>query len=163
MIVGYARVSTDGQTAGSAQQAALAAAGAEKTFSEKISGAVTDRKALARAIAALGAGDVLLVTRLDRLAQINQGPSQRPRCGRQGWRGVQVAGRYLGRHHHPTWAADADRAWWPCRVRTGVDQGQDRGRPQTSSSPRGEVWSEAQAQSPISAGKLWRGGRLVRP
>jgi DNA invertase Pin-like site-specific DNA recombinase len=38
-------------------------------FSEKVSGAVTDRKALARAIAALGAGDVLPVTRLDRLAR----------------------------------------------------------------------------------------------
>ena len=48
---------------------ALAAAGAERVFAEKVSGAVTDRKALARAIAALGAGDVLLVTRLDRLAR----------------------------------------------------------------------------------------------
>jgi DNA invertase Pin-like site-specific DNA recombinase len=55
MIVGYARVSTDGQTL-DAQQSALTAAGAEKTFSEKVSGAVTDRKALARAIAALGPG-----------------------------------------------------------------------------------------------------------
>jgi DNA invertase Pin-like site-specific DNA recombinase len=68
MIVGYARVSTDGQTL-DAQLSALTAAGAEKTFSEKVSGAVTDRKALARAIAALGPGDVLLVTRLDRLAR----------------------------------------------------------------------------------------------
>ena len=68
MIIGYARVSTDGQTL-DAQQSALAAAGAERVFAEKVSGAVTDRKALARAIAALGAGDVLLVTRLDRLAR----------------------------------------------------------------------------------------------
>jgi len=68
MIIGYARVSTDGQTL-DAQQSALLAAGAEKIFAEKISGAVTDRKALARAIASLGAGDVLLVTRLDRLAR----------------------------------------------------------------------------------------------
>ena len=68
MIVGYARVSTDGQTL-DAQQAALAAAGAEQVFAEKVSGAVTERKALARALAALGSGDVLLVTRLDRLAR----------------------------------------------------------------------------------------------
>jgi Resolvase, N terminal domain len=68
MIIGYARVSTDGQTL-DAQQAALAAAGAERVFAEKISGAVPDRKALARAIAALGPGDVLLVTQLDRLAR----------------------------------------------------------------------------------------------
>jgi DNA invertase Pin-like site-specific DNA recombinase len=68
MIIGYARVSTDGQTL-DAQIAALKAAGAERVFSEKMSGAVTDRKALARAIAALRPGDVLLVTRLDRLAR----------------------------------------------------------------------------------------------
>jgi DNA invertase Pin-like site-specific DNA recombinase len=68
MIVGYARVSTDGQSL-EAQQAALKAAGAERIFSEKISGAVTDRKALAHAIKALEIGDVLQVTRLDRLAR----------------------------------------------------------------------------------------------
>ena len=68
MIVGYARVSTDGQTL-DAQHAALREAGATRVFSEKISGAVTDRPALAKAIAALSAGDVLLVTRLDRLAR----------------------------------------------------------------------------------------------
>lgn len=66
--IGYARVSTDGQTL-DAQQAALKAAGAEKVFAEKISGAVTDRRALSRALAALEPGDVLLVTRLDRLAR----------------------------------------------------------------------------------------------
>jgi DNA invertase Pin-like site-specific DNA recombinase len=68
MIIGYARVSTDGQTL-DAQEAALRAAGAEKVFAEKISGAVTDRKALAKALAALGPGDTLIVTRLDRLAR----------------------------------------------------------------------------------------------
>ena len=68
MIVGYARVSTDGQTL-DAQQATLRAAGADRIFAEKVSGAQTDRKALPKAIDALGAGDVLLVTRLDRLAR----------------------------------------------------------------------------------------------
>jgi DNA invertase Pin-like site-specific DNA recombinase len=68
MIVGYARVSTDGQTL-DAQHSALTVAGAERVFAEKVSGAVTERKALARAIAALAPGDVLLVTRLDRLAR----------------------------------------------------------------------------------------------
>jgi DNA invertase Pin-like site-specific DNA recombinase len=48
--IGYARVSTDGQTL-DAQQAALTAAGVEKVFAEKISGVVTERKALAKAIA----------------------------------------------------------------------------------------------------------------
>jgi DNA invertase Pin-like site-specific DNA recombinase len=68
MIIGYARVSTDGQTL-DAQLASLKAAGAERVFSEKISGAVTNRKALSKATASLGPGDILLVTRLDRLAR----------------------------------------------------------------------------------------------
>jgi DNA invertase Pin-like site-specific DNA recombinase len=68
MIVGYARVSTDGQTL-DAQHAALLAAGAERVYAEKVSGAVTERKALAKALAALSPSDVLLVTRLDRLAR----------------------------------------------------------------------------------------------
>jgi DNA invertase Pin-like site-specific DNA recombinase len=68
MIIGYARVSTDGQTL-DAQQAALAQAGCERVYAEKISGAVTDRPALMKAIAALGPGDTLIVTRLDRLAR----------------------------------------------------------------------------------------------
>jgi DNA invertase Pin-like site-specific DNA recombinase len=68
MIVGYCRVSTTGQEL-EGQLAALKSAGAERIFSEKISGAKSDRKALAKAIAALGPGDVLLVTRLDRLAR----------------------------------------------------------------------------------------------
>jgi len=68
MIIGYARVSTDGQTL-DAQHAALKAAGAEKIYAEKISGVVTERRALERAIDALGPGDSLVVTRLDRLAR----------------------------------------------------------------------------------------------
>lgn len=68
MILGYARVSTDGQTL-DAQCEALRAAGAEKLFQETASGAATDRRQLARAIEALNPGDVLLVTRLDRLAR----------------------------------------------------------------------------------------------
>src|SRR5262249_42376226 len=64
----YARVSTDGQTLDT-QLAALKAAGAEKVFRETSSGAGRDRRALGKAMAALGAGDVLLVTRLDRLAR----------------------------------------------------------------------------------------------
>ena len=43
MIVGYARVSTDGQSL-EAQHAAVAAAGAGKVFAEKVSGTQTDRK-----------------------------------------------------------------------------------------------------------------------
>ena len=67
-ISGYARVSTDGQTL-AAQDAALHAAGCAKVFSEKASGAKTDRAELRRVVTRLGEGDVLMVTRLDRLAR----------------------------------------------------------------------------------------------
>lgn len=68
MIYGYARVSTGSQSA-EAQVAALTAAGAEKVFRETALGGNRDRKELARAIRTLGDGDVLLITRLDRLAR----------------------------------------------------------------------------------------------
>ena len=68
MIVGYARVSTDGQSL-EAQHTALAAAGAERVYAEKQSGIKTDRAVLARCLRGLEAGDVLLVTKLDRLAR----------------------------------------------------------------------------------------------
>jgi len=65
MIVGYARVSTDGQTL-DAQQTALREAGAERLLAETASGAKTDRAELARCLACLAPGDTLLVTKLDR-------------------------------------------------------------------------------------------------
>ena len=68
MIYGYARVSTDGQSV-DAQVKALRAAGAEKVFRETASGARADRAQLRRAIDQLESGDVLMVTRLDRLAR----------------------------------------------------------------------------------------------
>ena len=60
MIAGYARVSTDGQSL-EAQHSALQAAGAQRLYAEKISGAVTDRAALKRCLASLTPGDVVLV------------------------------------------------------------------------------------------------------
>ena len=65
---GYARVSTNGQDL-VAQEAELMAAGAAKVFKEKVSGAKTDRAELAKVIRRLEPGDVLVVTRLDRLAR----------------------------------------------------------------------------------------------
>jgi DNA invertase Pin-like site-specific DNA recombinase len=68
MIYGYARVSTDGQSVG-AQVRQLREAGCEKVYREVASGAQADRAQLGRALAALSPGDVLVVTRLDRLAR----------------------------------------------------------------------------------------------
>src|SRR5262249_11848859 len=68
MIVGYARVSTQDQDLRS-QLEALKTAGVERVWREKISGAKTDRPELAKLMRSLNHGDVLLVTRLDRLAR----------------------------------------------------------------------------------------------
>ena len=68
MKYGYARVSTDGQSV-DAQVRQLTKAGCKKVFRETASGAKTDRAQLRKALAALDAGDVLMVTRLDRLAR----------------------------------------------------------------------------------------------
>jgi DNA invertase Pin-like site-specific DNA recombinase len=67
-IYGYARVSTDGQTLAT-QDAQLHAAGCAKTYSEKVSGAKTDRAELGKVLKRLEPGDTLMVTRLDRLAR----------------------------------------------------------------------------------------------
>jgi DNA invertase Pin-like site-specific DNA recombinase len=68
MIYSYARVSTNGQSV-AAQVAALRKHGACKVFREVASGAKTDRAPLRRLLDQLDSGDVLLVTRLDRLAR----------------------------------------------------------------------------------------------
>ena len=68
MIYGYARVSTDGQSL-AAQVVALTAAGAGQVFRETASGAKSARMQLRRVLDRLDAGDVLMVTRLDRLAR----------------------------------------------------------------------------------------------
>ena len=68
MIRGYARISTDGRSV-DAQVRQLKAAGPEKLWRETASGAKTDRVQLGRVLFKLDAGDVLMVTRLDRLAR----------------------------------------------------------------------------------------------
>ena len=67
-IYGYARVSTAGQTLAS-QDAQLHAAGCAKVYAEKISGARGDRPELGKLLKRLGAGDTVIVTRLDRLGR----------------------------------------------------------------------------------------------
>ena len=68
MKYGYARVSTDGQSV-EAQVRALTKAGCKRVFREVASGAQTDRSQLRKALTQIDAGDVLIVTRLDRLAR----------------------------------------------------------------------------------------------
>jgi DNA invertase Pin-like site-specific DNA recombinase len=68
MLIGYARVSTDDQDL-TLQRSALKAAGCCRLYEEKLSGAKRDRPELVRMLDALRDGDVIVVTRLDRLAR----------------------------------------------------------------------------------------------
>lgn len=69
MLVGYARVSSVGQSL-DIQLEALKAAGCKRIFAEKQSGtSTTSRSELANALAFVRDGDTLIVTRLDRLAR----------------------------------------------------------------------------------------------
>lgn len=66
--IGYARVSTAGQTL-DAQLEQLRAEGCAPIYREQVSGARADRRELLRMLKALVAGDVVTVTRIDRLAR----------------------------------------------------------------------------------------------
>ncbi len=69
MIIGYARTSTLEQQAGlEAQQKTLSEVGCEKIYSEQVS-SVAHREALSEALSYCREGDVLIVTKLDRLAR----------------------------------------------------------------------------------------------
>ena len=66
--IGYARVSTYGQTLDT-QLDQLRAKGCSQIYREKASGARADRRELQRMLKGLALGDVVTVTRIDRLAR----------------------------------------------------------------------------------------------
>jgi DNA invertase Pin-like site-specific DNA recombinase len=68
MIYGYARVSTDAQDLTS-QLTQLKAAGCERVFREKISGATADRPQLRKLLAAVTHDDVVIIPAVDRLSR----------------------------------------------------------------------------------------------
>jgi DNA invertase Pin-like site-specific DNA recombinase len=73
--------------------AELKAAGCQCVFQEKVSGARTDRRQLARLLAELDAGDTVILTRLDRLARLDA-------VSKSGGH-VPLAARCVGRYDQP--------------------------------------------------------------
>ena len=115
MKYGYARVSPGGKSESvNAQTRQLTKAGCRKVFRDvHVSGAKTDRARLRRLLDQLEADDVLMVTRLDRLARSTPRPVEHSRHHHRQEGRFQIAWRRMGRHHHIARAADADRA---CRA-----------------------------------------------
>jgi DNA invertase Pin-like site-specific DNA recombinase len=69
-LIGYARVSTYGQTLDSQlEQLRAAGCGSRNIYREKVTGARADRRELNRMLGKLAPGDVVTVTRIDRLAR----------------------------------------------------------------------------------------------
>jgi DNA invertase Pin-like site-specific DNA recombinase len=68
MLIGYARVSSDDQDL-ALQRTALKSTGCERVYEEKVSGAKRSRPELNRMLDQLRSGDVVVISRLDRLAR----------------------------------------------------------------------------------------------
>ena len=68
MFIGYARVSTEDQSL-ALQHDTLRAAGCERIFDDKVSGAKSERPGLIKALEQLRDGDTLVVWRLDRMGR----------------------------------------------------------------------------------------------
>ena len=69
-LIGYARVSTYGQTLDSQlEQLRKAGCNGRNIYKEKVTGARPDRRELLRMLNRLAPGDVVTVTRIDRLAR----------------------------------------------------------------------------------------------
>ncbi len=108
-LLGYARVSTYGQTL-DAQLDQLRGAGCAKIYREKVTGAHNDRRELLKMLDHLAPGDVVTVTRIDRLCAQHRRPVRYRQAhrGRQG--AVSILGRAVGRQHRQHRALDDCRS-----------------------------------------------------
>lgn len=105
-VIGYARVSTDGQDL-PAQLDALKKAGATTVYREKVSGVRADRPQLGRVVAALRPGNRVVVTRLDRTGRSVRGLLRLLDDFNKQRIGFRSFGRVV-RHDHTAWSTDAD-------------------------------------------------------
>jgi DNA invertase Pin-like site-specific DNA recombinase len=95
----------------------LKAAGVERVFSEKVSGVAAKRPELERVLDELEAGDVLVETKLDRLARSTLDLLRIIDLIGKGRLWLQEPWRALGGHHDVGWPSHADCSIRHCRVR----------------------------------------------
>jgi Resolvase, N terminal domain len=134
MIFGYARVSTGSQSLAT-QDAALRTAGCGKIYSEKESGAKTDRAELQKLLTRLDEDDMLIVTRLDRLARSTRDLLNTLDV-------ISKAGAKFRSLNDPwadtctTWRVNGHDPCWPRHLRAPPDSRQNRRRPTPGKGPR---------------------------
>ena len=108
--LGYARVSPYGQTLDT-QLEQLRKEGCDPIYREKASGAQPTRRELLRMLKALGSGDVVTVTRIDRPRALDLRPVRHRQADRARRGAIPVTGRAVGRHRHQHGAADDRHSW----------------------------------------------------
>src|SRR5271168_4946310 len=138
MKYGYARVSPGGKSESvDAQARQLTKAGCKKVLRDvHVSGAKTDRAQLRRAIAQLEPGDVLIVTRLDRLARSTRDLLNTLATIADRKAGFRSLGDAWADTTQPAWSVDADGAGRPGGVRKGVAPCEDGRRASPCQGPR---------------------------
>ena len=109
-LIGYARVSTYGQTLDSQLEQLRKAGCTAKIYREKVTGAHNDRRELLKMLKALAPGDVVTVTRIDRLARstFDLFAIVKRIVRRQG--AISITGRAVGGHCHQHRALDDCRS-----------------------------------------------------
>jgi len=128
LLLGYARVSTDEQDLTN-QRADLHAAGCTRIYAEKVTGARRDRPELARLLDHLRPGDVVTVTRLDRLARSTRDLLDIAARIQEAGAGLAQPSRAVGRHDDPSGPHGVDHLCRYCGVRAVLDTGSNQGRP----------------------------------
>src|SRR4051795_7518346 len=144
MKLGYARVSTEDQRL-DLQRARLIEAGCGKLFEEKVSGAARQRPALEQLLRELRADDILVVTRLDRLARSTAELLRIAEVISEKNAGLQSLGEPWADTTTPAGRHGADDVRRCRRVRALADQAPHRRGPPSRQAPRRVVWTAAEA------------------
>ena len=128
-----------GQTL-SAQESALHEAGAAKVFKEKISGAANHRAQLHRLLKTIDAGDLVIVTRLDRLARSTRDLLNiLDQIAKAGATFRSLGDTWADTTHGPR-PLDAHRSRWPRGIRTRVNSCDGLARVAFARRPEASIW-----------------------
>jgi hypothetical protein len=146
MIFGYARVSTDAQDL-TAQLKDLKAAGCERVFKEKVTGATADRPQLKKLLREVDHGDVVIIAAVDRLSRDTTDLLVIAPRPAKGWRWLAFACRACCRYDFGFCGTSSRHAWRRREARTPTHQGAHRARTCRCKSQWREIRTQAQTHA----------------